>query len=138
MSNAKELEITARLRQRIKPETKRNIERNVAIGQRVRALLKEKGWDQRKLAEEMGKQPSEISRWLSGMHNLTMESIGKMEEVLGKPILITPETEIKQKPVLRLNKLRMIANLYVEEKRSERRSWKTMKIAKGKDLMCAI
>lgn len=46
---------------------------------------------QKDLAERMGKSPAEVSKWLSGLHNLTQQSIVKMEEALGADITITPE-----------------------------------------------
>ncbi|HMG84070.1 MAG TPA: helix-turn-helix transcriptional regulator [Ferruginibacter sp.] len=44
---------------------------------------------QEALAKAMDKEPSEISKWLSGLHNLTHETIVKMELVLGQKIIMT-------------------------------------------------
>lgn len=59
------------------------IEKNLAITDKVITALETKGWNKGQLAEAMGKTPSEVSKWLSGMHNLTLKSIIKMEAALG-------------------------------------------------------
>ncbi len=96
MSNKKELEITARLRARIKPENRRFVRKNVDIAQQVRAILKEKGMTQEDLARLLEKQPSEVSKLISGLHNLTLESITKMEAVLDADIILTPQRAKEQ------------------------------------------
>lgn len=65
------------------PEIDQFIEKNLAICEEVRLALEIKGWSKGQLADAMGKKPSEVSKWLSGMHNLTMKSIIKMELALG-------------------------------------------------------
>lgn len=82
--------VIQRMRERISPETKRMVAKNLAICEQVRLLLTEKGWTQKDLAERMGKSQAEVSKWLSGMHNLTQQSIVKMEEALDADITITP------------------------------------------------
>ncbi len=42
-----------------------------------------KGWNEGDLAKAMDKSPSEVTKWLSGMHNLTLKNIIKMEQALG-------------------------------------------------------
>jgi transcriptional regulator with XRE-family HTH domain len=53
---------------------------------RINELLYKKGWSQKKLAEQMGKKPSEINKWLKGEHNFTLRSIAKLEVELGESI----------------------------------------------------
>ena len=65
------------------PEIDSFVEKNLAITEKVRLALEAKGWNKVQLAEAMGKSPSEVTKWLSGMHNLTLKSIIKMEHVLG-------------------------------------------------------
>ena len=59
------------------------IGKNLAITNKVLNALEAKGWSKDQLAEAMGKSPSEVSKWLSGMYNLTLKSIIKMEAALG-------------------------------------------------------
>lgn len=65
------------------PEIEKFIEKNLAIAEKVNQELRNRSWSQARFAKEIGKKPSEVSKWLSGMHNLTMKSIIKMELALG-------------------------------------------------------
>lgn len=77
-------------------EIDRFIERNLAITEKVCAVLKERGIKKKRFAEMLGKSPSEVSKWLSGLHNLTLKSITKMEEVLDINLInIEPIKEIE-------------------------------------------
>ena len=69
------------------PEIAKLVERNLAIANRVLTILKEKGIKKSQFAEMLDKKPSEITKWLSGSHNLTMKSIVKMEVTLGVDLL---------------------------------------------------
>ncbi len=79
--------ITAWLEQNGDPEIEKYIETNLAITEKVRLAIERKGWKTKDLAQAMGKSPSEVSKWLSGMHNLTLKSIVKMEIALGVNLL---------------------------------------------------
>lgn len=81
--------IAERIRQRIKPENRQFVSKNLAITEQIHFLLMERGWSQKEFANQPGKHESEVSRWLSGLHNLTLESIVKMEVVLEKEIIVT-------------------------------------------------
>ncbi len=52
--------------------------------------LDEIGMSQRQLAERMGCSAQNVSKLLKGQENLTLETIAKLELVLGIPILFTP------------------------------------------------
>lgn len=79
--------ITSWLDQNGDPEIEKYIETNLAITEKVRLAIERKGWKTKDLATAMGKSPSEVSKWLSGMHNLTLKSIVKMEIALGVDLL---------------------------------------------------
>lgn len=71
-------------------ELRIEVRRSSDIAVRVHELLVEKQMTQKDLAERLGKKPSEISKWLSGTHNLTLRTIAKLESVLGETILAVP------------------------------------------------
>lgn len=71
------------------PEIAKFIEKNLAITERVRLAMEHKGWKSQDLAKAMDKNPSEVSKWLTGMHNLTLKSIIKMEVALGIDLMHT-------------------------------------------------
>ncbi|HAX95366.1 MAG TPA: hypothetical protein DCY35_02415 [Prolixibacteraceae bacterium] len=82
--------VVERLKARILPENRIFVRKNLAISAQVEALRKEKGWTQKELARKLGKTESEVSRLLSGLHNLTLKSIAKLEAELGSDIIVTP------------------------------------------------
>jgi transcriptional regulator with XRE-family HTH domain len=71
------------------PNNLQFVDKNLEITEKVYAIMKKKGISQKELAEKMGEKPSEISKYLSGMHNLTLRSITKMEVALGEDIIMT-------------------------------------------------
>ncbi len=77
-------------------ETDRFIEKNLAIVEKVRIALEEKGWKLLDLANAMNKSSSEVSKWLTGMHNLTFRSIIKLEIALGIDLINTEPQKIKE------------------------------------------
>jgi len=79
-----------RIRERIKPENRVFIEKNMSISRQVSDILEKRGMTQKDLAQLLGKQESEVSKWLSGLHNLTLQSLAKMEAGLGEEIITTP------------------------------------------------
>lgn len=77
------------IRQQTPPEVNKQVDICVAIANRVYDLLEERGMNQRDLARALGKTETEVSRWLSGTHNLTIATIAKIATVLGDDIITT-------------------------------------------------
>ena len=71
----------------VQPETRAYVNLSIEIAARIDDLLQQKGWTGADLARAFDKSPSEISRWLSGTHNFTLETIARLESVLGEPVL---------------------------------------------------
>ncbi len=82
--------VVERLRKKIKPENRIFVRKNLAISEQVQYILEQKGWTQKDLAKMMGKHESEVSKWLTGLHNLTLQSISLMEAFLESEIITTP------------------------------------------------
>lgn len=68
-------------------EIDRLVKRNLAISNKVRKILDKREMSDKEFAKMLGKTPSEISKWLSGTHNLTQKSIIKMEMALGVQLI---------------------------------------------------
>lgn len=66
---------------------------------RINQLLREKGISKKKLAEKMDKNPSEISKWLSGEHNFTLRSLAKLSAELGESLIEVPIRKTQTKYV---------------------------------------
>ena len=75
----------------ITPELKLQMEMSVAIANRIYEILEIKCMTQKDLAQRLGKTETEVSRWLSGTHNLTLSTISKVSVALGEDILIIPK-----------------------------------------------
>mgnify|MGYP000259780518 CR=1 FL=1 len=71
----------------VSPEVRRRIDLSFLIVDRIHTILEEKGLKQKDLALMLGKSESEISKWMRGTHNFTIETISSIENVLGIPIL---------------------------------------------------
>ncbi len=67
--------------------TKQEVAKNVAIAVRIIKTLRAQGKTRRDLARLLGKSESEITRWLSGFHNLELKTIYKIEKALGVDII---------------------------------------------------
>ncbi len=88
--------ITGWLEVNSNPEINSFIDKNLAITEKVRIAMETKNWKSLDLAKAMDKSPSEVSKWLTGMHNLTLKSITKMEIALGIDLInIEPVKEIQ-------------------------------------------
>lgn len=90
----------------IDPETENFVSLNVDIGSQVMEYLKELNWSQKDFAKELGKSDAEVSKWLSGVQNLTLRSIAKMQVALQKEIITTPlkaKSKYKQIEYVKLN-----------------------------------
>lgn len=78
-------------------ETNRTRNRMMLAAQ-IDDLLKIKGWKKKDLAEKLNKKPSVITKWLSGTHNFTLDTLSDLEIVFGEKILLGKEIQ-KEKVV---------------------------------------
>lgn len=83
------------IRKDISPEMKQQVELSVAIANRIYEILNIKGMTQKDLAQRLGKTETEVSRWLSGTHNLTLSTICKISAALGEEIVTIPRKELE-------------------------------------------
>lgn len=74
-------------RAKVSPEVRRRVDLSFLIVDRIHNILEEKGLKQKDLANLLGKNESEISKWMRGTHNFTIETISSIESALGAPIL---------------------------------------------------
>ena len=83
------------IRSTITPEMKLQMEMSVAIANRIYEIIVAKGMTQKELAQKLGKTETEVSRWLSGTHNLTLSTICKISAALGEEIVIVPKLALE-------------------------------------------
>lgn len=82
-------------RKLITPEIKRNVDLSFYVADKICDILETKGLTQRDLANLLGKKEAEISKWMHGTHNFTLQTIAKIETALGSEIFNTTPISIK-------------------------------------------
>jgi transcriptional regulator with XRE-family HTH domain len=87
--------IMEEIRSTISPEMKMQMEMSVAIANRIYEILEVKGMTQKELAKRLGKTETEVSRWLSGTHNLTLSTVCKISTALGEEIVTVSKKEME-------------------------------------------
>lgn len=68
-------------------EQKAEFELEFGIAERISDVLKAKNLTQKDFAQKLHKRESEISKWMTGRHNFTMQTIAKIETALGCKII---------------------------------------------------
>lgn len=66
----------------IPADQKAEFELSFGIAERISEILKDKGLTQKDLARLLNKRDSEISRWLTGRHNFTTQTIARIQTAL--------------------------------------------------------
>ena len=87
MIKMKTNKILDEIRGHISPDVKKQLEISVSLANRIYDILEAKGMSQKDLAKLLGKTETEVSRWLSGTHNLTIATIAKISVALGEDII---------------------------------------------------
>ena len=70
--------------------------RNMLLAARIDDALKLKGFSKKHLADLMEKRPSEITKWLSGTHNFTLETLYRIETYLGVTLFMIPDGNLQK------------------------------------------
>ncbi|MFM9840023.1 MAG: multiprotein-bridging factor 1 family protein [Cyclobacteriaceae bacterium] len=100
MTNTKRAEghtskVLGALLEEITPQEQARTENKMLLALKIDEAREAKGWTKLKFAEEMGKQPSEISKWLSGTHNFTSDTLWDIGEKLGIELIFLNERSWK-------------------------------------------
>ena len=74
-------------REAISDGTRKSVSTSFEIVDRIHEILTMKGWKQKDLADKLGKSEAEISKWMRGTHNFTIDTIATIETALGESIL---------------------------------------------------
>ena len=83
----------------IPAEQKAEFDLSFGIAERISEILKAKGLTQKDFARLLNKRDSEISKWLTGRHNFTTQTIARIETaVVSKPhpLLRSPTSPLPQ------------------------------------------
>ena len=86
-------------RRKVNPEIRPMVDLSFKIVDRIHEILKAKGLKQKDLALRLGKKESEISRWMRGTHNFTIDTLIAIEDALGEPIIAVCHPEVTREPL---------------------------------------
>lgn len=75
-------------RKSVDPAVRNKVNLSFQIVDRIHEILTAKGYKQKDLANLLGKSEAEISKWMRGTHNFTLDTIASIEDALGDQILI--------------------------------------------------
>ena len=98
MSKAEEYtsKISEELLQKLSPEESEKIEKRMLLAAKIDDALKAKGWKKKDFADAFSKKPSEITKWLSGTHNFTANTLWDIERILGVELIALEEKQMEQ------------------------------------------
>ena len=71
----------------ITPEHQARTDQKMRIACIIDDAMKAKSYGKKQFADKVGLKPSEITKWLRGTHNFTVETISAIERILGVRIL---------------------------------------------------
>lgn len=74
-------------RRQVSPEVRERVSLSFQIVDRIHEILVERSLRQKDLALMLGKSEAEISKWMRGTHNFTIDTVVAIEEALQVPIL---------------------------------------------------
>ena len=74
-------------RRRANAEIRDSVALSFRIVDRIHDILVEKGLKQKDLAQRLGKSEAEISKWMRGTHNFTIDTLVSIEDALDAPIV---------------------------------------------------
>lgn len=104
--------ILEKRRKLVKPEARASVALSFRIVDRIHTILEEKGLKQKDLALRLGKSEAEISKWMRGTHNFTIDTLASIEAALDAPILLVYHS--KPYPVLEETAIPAVAEAEAE------------------------
>ena len=84
----KENDLLHRQFDKISPAIRKEVAWSAAIIDRIDRICREKGITQRELANRMGSNETQVSRWTKGFPNFTLRSLAKLSQALGEDLIL--------------------------------------------------
>ncbi len=93
--------IIAELLSEISSAEKMQVRIKMQLAARIDDLIIESGLNKSEFASKMDKNPSEISKWLSGTHNFTIDTLVEISKALNINVeeLFAPESDIQDNKI---------------------------------------
>lgn len=80
----------------IDPKLEKQVEFRMKLAAKIDNARKKLGWNKKQLAEKLSKRPSEISKWLSGTHNFTSDTLFDIQVLMGIELINLDEKSKEQ------------------------------------------
>jgi ribosome-binding protein aMBF1 (putative translation factor) len=80
----------------ITPKEQKRTDTRMLLAAKIKDGMNAKGWRNKQLAEALEQNPSVITKWLSGTHNFTSDTLSDIEDVLGVKLLAVDEKKEPQ------------------------------------------
>ncbi|HCY42419.1 MAG TPA: hypothetical protein DHV48_13860 [Prolixibacteraceae bacterium] len=80
----------------IDPKEQIKCDKRMMLAVKIEDAMLAKGWKKGDLAREMNKQPSVITRWLSGTNNFESDTLFELEDKLGIKLVNVEEKQREQ------------------------------------------
>ena len=68
-------------------DIQQEVDLEFAISNRINELMVQRGLTKLKLAQALGKRPSEVTKWLSGQHNFTIRTLLTLSDFFGESLV---------------------------------------------------
>jgi transcriptional regulator with XRE-family HTH domain len=94
--------LLASLLAEITPEEHERTVKQMMMSARIEDGMIAKGWSKGEFAKQMGQTPSTISKWLSGSHNFTLDTLTDIQRVLGIQLLCVKDEEPTKEEVVKV------------------------------------
>lgn len=78
--------VVSELLNEITPAEKMQTSTKMSLAARLDDLITAKGWGKSEFAEKVNKNPSEITKWLSGTQNFTIDTLSEIAVALGMSV----------------------------------------------------
>lgn len=88
--------------EKVAPKEQRRTEQQMLLAAKIADAIEAKGWSRKEFAERLDKHPSEVTKWLSGTHNFTANTLFDIQEELGIK-LIELESLVSNGQMLEIN-----------------------------------
>lgn len=75
------------------------VKQSFDIVDRIHEILVKQGKERKDLARLLGKSESEISKWMAGTHNFTINTLAKIQDVLGESVIQVTQEKKPERPL---------------------------------------
>lgn len=80
----------------IDPKIEKQVELRMKLAAKIDEARKKMGLNKTQLAQKLSKKPSEITKWLSGTHNFTIDTLSDIQQLLGIELVNVDEKSKEQ------------------------------------------